>query len=190
MNSRMLRHQAGMSFLELIVVFVIVSLVSTLIVQGIGFGLVLYSKVDERAARGPNELLVRAWVRDVVGSLVAQPGQRTSLVGDSAGFEGMTLSPLLSEGGTPVSVSFQIADRGLLYIENQSEIVVKTLPADASWEYLNKEGNWGKTWPENSNLSRLPEAIRLVTGTSELTASVDQRLVPDELLEDSKRDRE
>ena len=69
-------NQTGLSLLEMLVVFVIISLVSTVLAQGFGFGLALYERVESRGQQMVADVLSVKWFRHVNGSLIAskQPG--------------------------------------------------------------------------------------------------------------------
>lgn len=185
------RYQKGLSLLELLVVFVIISLVSTVLVQGFGFGLALYERVQTRTDRMANELLVNHWFRSSLESLVAGKTVETALAGEAATLTGVTLSSLISAPGSPVYFEWHLGDDELLYKEGESELIVRDLGGVTHrFEYLDDTGVWQPNWTPSMDKLDLPVAVRIVVqGETLVLAAVRSRLKPDLLLEDSRRER-
>lgn len=191
LNSRQARSQRGLSLLELLVVFVIISLVSTVLVQGFGFGLALYERVQTRTDRIANELLVANWFRSSLEAMVAGKTVETTFHGETDRLRGVTLNPLLGESGSPADFEWRL-DRGVLtYRESGSELTVRDAGETIQrFEYLDSDGAWLSTWSPTPEKLELPGAIRVMAdeGTV-LLATVRSRLAPDLLLEESRRER-
>ena len=184
--------QRGLSLLELLVVLVIVGLVSTLLLQGLGFGLSLFERVHTRGESAKQEILHREWFRGVNESLVARPeASGVSLLGDSSSIDTQTLSPLLGAAGVPRAITWRIEDETLWYEESGYVLPIMPVPPDAAFRFRNGNGNWSLDWPPETNTENLPLAIALEHGANRvLVASLRVRDVPDLLLEDSRRERE
>jgi prepilin-type N-terminal cleavage/methylation domain-containing protein len=183
------RAQSGFSLLELLVVFVIVSMVSVLVLQGLGFGLSLYERVRNRGPELTAESMAHDWFRQVNASLLAQNQRGESLVGDRSKFRAKTLNPLIGHVGLPTSIQWQIDQGSLYYSENGQELKVLSLDMDAGFEYLRGDGSWSRFWPVDKDSFNLPKAIRIGFGNASILATVKMRLAPDRLLEESRLDR-
>lgn len=182
--------QRGLSLLELLVVFVIISMVSVVLIQGFGFGLALYERVESRGQRVAGEVLAAEWFRRVNRALVAatEPGQ--SLIGDDRGFEAETLNPLLGRAGLPVQVSWLI-DRGqLIYREGDVPLIIAPVAPGAEIAYRDAGGNLHGHWPLDPGDDELPAAIAVRAGGAVLyNASIGMRLRANLLLEESHSER-
>lgn len=190
MDSRLRRKQTGLSLLELLVTLVLISLVSTVIVQGFGFGLSLYDRVTSRSNQTSTELLINHWIRFSVSALVAGKVVETSLSGAPDGFSAVTLNPLLAPEGTPTRISWRLEGNTLEYLENEKVLEVRELESLAAFEYRNTSGEWVGAWMPTDDALDLPRAIRLRQDKEILvTAAVRTRLDPDLLLEESRRER-
>lgn len=184
------RTQSGLSLLELLVVFVLVSMISTVLVQGFGYGLSVYDRVESGGQQLVIDVLSAKWFRLVNSALVPLNSREQSLVGGSEQFEAMTMNPLLDSYGQSTRVSWQIVHDVLVYRQGDGELEVLRLPRGAVFRYLNVAGDWVDSWPTDQNTYELPVAVRIDSGTETLlTASVRNRLVPNFLLEESRRER-
>lgn len=184
--------QIGLSMLELLVVFVIVSLVSTLLMQSLGFGLSLFERVSSRGQSVQKEVLVREWFRIVNQSLVAKVHQDgPSLVGDTLSFRASTLNPLLTGPGIAQTVSWSIERGVLIYKEAGQNLEIVNLPQGSRLQYQNHNGRWFDHWPVGEETQRLPQSVAVDTGSEfPVLAVLRVRSNPDFLLEESRRERE
>lgn len=183
------RRQAGLSLLELLVVFVLVSMISTVLVQGFGFGLSLYQRVTERSQLHQSELLASAWFRSVNESLVPSKIPGSSLIGDSSEFTAVSMNALLASRGLPEKVVWRL-DAGALFYQESLQSLEIAEADNASFAYLDKAGRWHSFWPINESGYELPVAIRLLRGPNNtLTVTLKSRLEPDLLLEEARRER-
>jgi len=185
-------RQRGLSLLELLVVLVIVGLVSTLLLQGLGFGLSLFERVHTRGESAKQEILHREWFRRVNESLVAKPEVAgVSLLGDTSSIVTQTLSPLLGASGVPRDVTWRIENEMVWYEESGYVLPLMQVPPDAAFRFRHQNGNWLLDWPPATSTENLPLAIALEHGGNRvLVASLRVRDAPDLLLEDSRRERE
>lgn len=184
--------QSGLSLLELLVVLVIVGLVSTLLMQGLGFGLSLFERVHTRGEAVKQELMSRQWFRQVNASLVAKPATAgVSLEGNNFAFVSVTLNPLLGSSGIPQEIEWRIEDQILWYKESGLSLSIMSIDMDATFSYRSENGKWVNQWPSGQNHDAIPTAIA-VRGREgrDLVASVRVRKRPDLLLEESRRERE
>ena len=184
--------QRGLSLIELLVVLVIVALVSSLLMQGLGFGLSLYERVHSRAEVMRQQVLFRQWFRQVNETLVAKPSSSgVSLEGDSNTFFSTTLNPLLGESGRSQDIRWRIEGDIVWYEESGVSLFMTSVPGGAAFAYLHQSGRWSNHWPPKETSESLPDAIALARGDERnLIAALRVRDIPDLLLEDSRRERE
>ncbi len=187
----MVACQKGLSLLELLVVFVIIALVSTVLLQGMGFGLALYDRVQHREKRLTEEILVQAWFRQVNNSLVADV-ESVSLDGTEQLVSGTTFQPLLGVAGRSAPINWRIEDQMLRYQEDEADIALLELPPGAVFEFRDAAGGWHGRWPiDFTEPEKLPVSIRILTENGPtLTASVRVRRSPNLVLEENRRDRQ
>ena len=183
-------RQKGLSLLEMLVVFVVVSLVSVVLLQGFGFGLSLYERVTARSQEAVTLTLTTAWFRQVNASLVAPKEKGQGLEGGPGYFEATSVCPLLAEPGLPVRVSWNINDESLLYREGEELVSLMPMPRDAELRYRDKTGAWHSNWPARDGDLELPVAIAIDSGDETLLlATTRMRLKADFVLEESRRER-
>ena len=68
----MTRRERGLGLLELIVALMLVTLASTLVMQGIGQGLGMLRRVANDQGVAYHELMARAWLRESIAAAAAQ----------------------------------------------------------------------------------------------------------------------
>lgn len=182
--------QKGLSLLELLVVFVIISMVSTVLLQGFGYGLALYERVESRGQQIVIDSLSSKWFRHTNGALIPskQPGE--SLVGDSRGFSAVTINPLIGIAGLPTEIRWEQVDDVLVYKEGGKNMAIRRLPSGSFFQFRSIQGRWLNAWPVDVASHRLPTAIRVWgDGDPLITVVIKGRLYPDLLLEESRRER-
>lgn len=181
--------QIGLSLLELLVVFVIVSMVSVVLVQGFGFGLAIYERIKTRGDYLGEELLSSHWFRITSNALLPGKNNLTVFVGHSEAFVGVTLNPLIVESGLPVKIRWAAEDGFLVYEEGDSSFEVIKLE-EGRFEYQSRQGDWSSEWNSALRNFELPAAIKLVEGEStRFLAATRTHPFPDLLLEESRRER-
>ena len=114
----------GLTLLEMLVVFVLVSLVGTLLIQGAGFFLGQYDNVKRIGRDASSEALQQRWFASTVQGMVPYLSPERNFAGDSAAFQGVTLQPLGARSGIPVAARWSILadDQGaaVVYAEQPS----------------------------------------------------------------------
>ena len=183
----MARRGAGMTLLEMLVVFVLVALLSVLIVQGAGFFLGGYQAVVRANHGVARDALQRRWFAASVRGMVASQLAARRFQGAPDALEGLTLQPVVGESGLPVKVRWTLRESAsgvvLVYREGKDasaeNAIEWTLPlpetsqgppraAGLAFQYADRVGGWQDAWPlPHSARERLPRAVRLVAETGE-----------------------
>ncbi len=173
-------------------VLVIVALVSSLLLQGLGFGLSLYERVHTRSESAKKEVLQREWFRQVNEALIAKPASAgLSLVGDSDSYLTETMAPLFGTPGLRQQISWKLVDEGLWYEESGYSIRIMRASGVAGFRYRDRRGGWHSEWPREEDVQNLPKAIAIEDANGHwIVAPLKSRDIPDLLLEDSRRERE
>ena len=184
------KFEKGMSLLEMLVVFVIVSLVSSVLVQGFGFGLSLYDRIQTRDDRISREMLVGHWFRYTTNALIAGKQVETSFSGSPFELQAFSYNSLLSRQGAPQEIRWKVQDALLYYEEDGEAFELLPLNNESEFEYLNSMGEWVSHWEPTISDLDIPKAVRLRhQNIVFLTAAVRVRTSPDLLLEESRRER-
>lgn len=130
------RMASGLTLLEMLVVFVLVSLVGTLLIQGAGFFLGQYDNVKRIGREASSEALQQRWFASTVHGMVPYLSPERNLAGDSATFQGITMQPLGGPSGIPVAARWSIlsGDQGtaVVYTEQPSTCASDIQGADAT----------------------------------------------------------
>ena len=118
------RTASGLTLLEMLVVFVLASLVGTLLIQGTGFFLGQYDTVKRIGREASFEALQQHWFASTVHAMVPYLAADRRFVGDSQFFQGVTIQPLRSLSGIPVAARWSIiageAGTAVVYAEQPS----------------------------------------------------------------------
>ena len=160
----------GLTLLELLVVVVLVSLLSTLVIQGIGFFLGQYRTVARIGRISALTHRQEQWFVSTVRGLVPSLNENRRFRGEGRTFEGLTLSPLAARPGRPVKVRWSIdtqdgEDAVLTYgEEGEVEWTLSTLPdPDLSFQYADVTGGWHGHWPfDVRSRQAIPSMVRVV----------------------------
>lgn len=161
----------GFTLLEMLVVMLISGMALLLTSQALG----QYRRAHTRAIAseriGREQRLSVAWFRDSVRGLyplAAGESGEPAFEGNTDGFQGITLSPVLSPQGAPVLQAWRItrdADGGdRLELEERGQALVLSLPAARGLRlhYMDSKGVLHTGWPPRLGSARqLPEAIFL-----------------------------
>ncbi len=102
------RPASGLTLLEMLVVFVLASLVGTLLIQGAGFFLGQYDTVKRIGREASSEALQQRWFATTVHAMVPYLAPDRSFVGESSFFQGVTVQPLRATQGIPVAARWSI----------------------------------------------------------------------------------
>ena len=157
----------GLTLLEMLVVMVLVTLLGTLLLQGIGFFTGKYQVVKRARADLSLAGLQQHWFASSVRGLTPYGVEARRFVGNARGFQGITLAPLREEPGMPVTARWSIdADAGstLFYAENGGQPLT-VLPAngeDLVFDYADSAYRWHDRWPvEAAEGEWTPTFVRL-----------------------------
>jgi general secretion pathway protein J len=183
------RTQSGLSFVELLVVIVIVSLVSTVLVQGLGFGLSLYQQVESRRVNGHKRVLVNHWFGTSSSALVVSTGGQVSLEGVGDRFDANSYNALADATGVATPISWGLIDGhkgSVLEYQQTGEIfILHTMVGAHRFEYQDHDGGWHSRWPlQDGVASMLPAAVRIVdaAGNVYVQSVLRTRAIADELV--------
>ena len=99
---------SGLTLLEMLVVFVLTSLVGTLLIQGSGFFLGQYDTVKRIGREASSEALQQRWFASTVHGMVPYQAEDRRFVGDFASFQGVTTQSLRAPSGIPVAARWSI----------------------------------------------------------------------------------
>ena len=175
---------------------VIVSLVSTVLVQGLGFGLSLYQQVESRREESHAEVLVRHWFGASSSALVVSVGEHSSLKGDSNHFSATSFNALVASSGIATPISWELIDdqKGSVLRYSQAGEAVLSWPIRRvhSFEYMDHDGGWHSSWPLQDQMALpLPAALRVIdaTGSVYMLSVLQTRARPDLTVVRMHRDR-
>lgn len=158
--------------MELLVALVLVTLLGTLLVQGVSFFAGSYDAVKRNQRDATHAALRQHWFVSVVRGIVPYGLEARAFQGDSETFEGITLQPLNAEPGMPTTIRWTIADDGpgpvVMYAEEGPPWpVLEVQAADLAFQYADAAGRWHDRWPrEDQPTHWTPTMIRLVADAS------------------------
>ena len=98
----------GLTLVELLVVFVLLALVSTLLFQGLGFFAAKYDTVQRWRAQGTDATLQQNWFVSTIRGLAPYGREVRRFRAMPASFAGITLQPLAGEPGMPLTARWSI----------------------------------------------------------------------------------
>lgn len=168
------KGSAGFTLLEVIVVLVITSLVTTILMQGLsvvlGTKLRFSSVLSGIEERGLQHSIITSPLRGLIPDY--DDGNRR-FNGDSKRIRGLTLYPLQGISGAPTSFTLSIDYNSS---ENATEMTYLERGYDAlrlvqwpgntgEFSYRGREGQWVKNWPPaGDDFLQAPRTIRIETG--------------------------
>ena len=100
---------SGLTLLEVLVVFLLASMVGTLLIQGTGFFLGQYDTVKRIGREASSAALQQRWFASTVHAMVPYLAADRRFIGDSASFQGVTMQSLRAPSGLPVAARWSIA---------------------------------------------------------------------------------
>ena len=165
----------GLTLIEMLVVFVLLGLVSTLLFQGTGFFAARYETVQRLHREGTVTGLQQHWFISTVQSLVPYGLEARRFRGNASSFQGITLQPLAAEPGMPVGAQWLIDDRdGLQTVVYKEErgpyaggvewTVLTSDEPELRFQYADAQGRWRNRWPvDDAPTHWLPQVIRLAS---------------------------
>ena len=181
-----MRHSAGLSLIELLVVLVLVSLTTVISLQAVGFvasGLSRVSDDREKYQVGKN---ASRWYRESIEALVASLDEEHGFLGRPREMSGFTLAPLLSDSGEPTLVTYFLereSETDVLWYREEGVEALKLMEFDAPVEfrYATSRALYSRRWPdENFPLGTLPAVIKLdlLQSDNDVLAVIKQRRIP------------
>ena len=175
---------------------VIVALVSTVLVQGLGFGLSLYQQVESRREESHAEVLVRNWFGASSSALVVSVGEHASLKGNANHFSATSFNALVASSGIATPISWELVDdqKGSVLAYSQADKAVLSWPISRvlSFEYRDHDGGWHSNWPlQDQTSALLPAALRVIdsAGSVYVQSVLQTRARPDLIVVKMHRDR-
>lgn len=163
----------GMTLLEMLVVLALVTLLGTLIVQGMSFFLARFDTVQRVTRNAAQAELQQHWFASSVEGMVPYRQAEWQFKGDAVAFTGVTTQPLSAESGMPVRARWTIEDDGVesfvVYHEDGAPTndgavswTVLTTPSTLVFQYAGADGTWLDAWPPRITAQRIPRMVRLV----------------------------
>ena len=175
---------------------VIVSLVSTVLVQGLGFSLSLYQQVESRRVNNHKRVLVNQWFVISSSALVASTGDAVSLQGVGDRFAANSFNALAIGTGVVTPISWQLIDEKngsvLEYQQSGDVFILGPVEGVHRFEYQDHGGEWHSRWPlQDGAASMLPAAVRVVDAAGRLYVQsvLQTRATPDEVVARMHRDQ-
>lgn len=166
----------GLTLIEMLVVLVLVSLLGTLLIQGLGFFLGKYTTAKRVHREASLATLRQHWFISTVQAMVPSHLEARRFAGDASSFEGVTLQPLAADPGLPVRARWSIAAGGdggsaaVVYAQEDgaSWTVLVSDEEDLEFQYADSAGRWHDRWPIASgaprpSTERIPRMVRLVS---------------------------
>lgn len=184
-----MKRQKGLTLLEMLVVMVLVSLLSTLLLQGGGTMLQLYQRVLEAQRNNETNALPNWWFQKTLSHLNPSFEKHFSLRATEQTIEGYTLSPLLAPAGVLTSFRWRLAQgkngiNQLFYKEFGREewLALEWVGGNAKFRFRDYKGRFVNYWPiEETEFYRLPILIELMFENNEshvFSARMHNHLTP------------
>lgn len=184
MMARAPREQ-GFTLIEIIVVIVLFSLITTLSIQGVGYVLGQRARMAQFQQEIVTTTLHHQWFVESAASLAVPPEDNDyRFIGNAREFKGFSLSPLINPDRPGVYISWRIStERGLHSLAYyqfdsiassrtsvESIPIVNEIVGEAYFKYLDETGALHSEWPPDTRAvnegktNALPEAIFLYMG--------------------------
>lgn len=190
MNAGKTQTSAGFTLLEVIVVLVITSLVTTILMQGLS--VILDTKL--RFARALTSLEVEGLQTSIIstplkGLMPDYPDGNDTFVGNERRLRGLTLSPLQGIDGAPtriaLAIDFDVTENvtKLTYFELGYEPVelTKWPGNEGRFFYRGRFGDWANSWPPpGDEFVQAPRTVRIETGLERRSDLIIQVMAPHE----------
>lgn len=166
-------HNQGLTLIEMLVTLVLVAIISTVIMQGMGYIWSLQNRYNQVINQSSEQNMHLSWWRDSVARLVTLDSNDPSVFrGDGEQFEGQSLSAIGHEQGNLAGMRWQITTQS-----GQTELlgngqVILNLPNGSEFAYL--DNNWVQHdhWPlAESREYQLPAVIVIHIGNQVVWAA-------------------
>lgn len=171
---RRCRAARGLTLLEMLVVLVLVSLLGTVVIQGVGFFLGKYATVKRIHREASLATLRQHWFVSTVQAMVPSPLEARRFAGDASSFEGVTMQPLAAESGVSVRARWTIGGgsaSSVVYAEEDRAawtVLAASREEGLAFQYADSDGQWHDHWPivvdpRRPPLERIPRMVRLIS---------------------------
>ena len=125
-------RRAGLTLVELLVTFVILSLLVGLVLEGLSLFSARYDTVTRHFRTAASQTLGQQWFATSVRGIVPYGRVARRFQGDATSFTGITLEPLHAEPGTPVTVRWSVASDEIATTVVYAEYAAIVDPATAT----------------------------------------------------------
>ena len=146
-------NQAGITLLEMLVVFALVSLISTLLLQFTGFLTSGFERTASMEREAFRSRLFQRWYQNSTAGIVASLDAEAGFHGAKESMTGYTLFPVFGPSGVPTRFSWSLQEEddmvGIWYQEADAPPVkMYQWPADkVEFSYRPLNGTWAEKWP-------------------------------------------
>ena len=185
---------AGVSLLEMLVVLVLASLLSTLLVQGLGFFLAGMEAVQRHSGRAAAVAMQQHWFSSTVAAMTPYLAPDRNFIGDALAFAGVTQAPLNAPPGLPRKIRWSIADGDtVLYAEDGEPdwTVLQEPGAALRFEYAGLDGQWRSQWQASPRARQwIPSLVRLTAEDGRVLWLARLALHPEPVLNFRKYDQD
>lgn len=157
------RAQRGLTMMELLVVLLLVSLLGTLVVQGLAFFARSYDAVTRAQREATVEALRQHWFATAVRGIVPYGVESLAFSGESSSFVAMTLQPLNADPGLATRTRWSIGEVGGAQVVTYAENGALAWPmlevdyADLAFHYADDANRWHARWPVEDRPGRAPD---------------------------------
>lgn len=176
-----LKHSSkvrGFTLVEMLVVLVILSLTTTVLVEGLGTTWRNFDKLNSQQLIVNRGLLPKKWFIDSFKGAQLYHPFKSVFSGSSKRVSFITISPPGTIESTPTKIEWTIerqgsAMQGLYYsVDNGDKVKVASLNGQFSFSYLN-----GKRWEDSFSPDKalLPNAIKILDGDEQWLLSIPGR---------------
>jgi general secretion pathway protein J len=163
------RYKSGFTLLEILVVLVLVSLISTLIMAGFSFTINLQSRLQHQLVDNQLKNLQESWFRQTTHAYFnpTQSTKGSSFSGNTHKISGTSLVSLTGKTGIPVMTTWLIETNSFgQQLSYTSDDIEKTIIAswpikDLEFQFLDKDGEFSSRWPTSELNSHPPKGILL-----------------------------
>ncbi|MDM8558492.1 prepilin-type N-terminal cleavage/methylation domain-containing protein [Candidatus Parabeggiatoa sp. HSG14] len=149
-----MRRLRGFTLLEVLVVLILVSVISTLLLEGVFHILQLRSRFVTHIYDLQQGAIIEYWFRSSTAAIVTDYREGEHIFkGDEHQFSGLTLAALDVATGVPTNFTWQLQYDGgvtrLRYQNSKDEywVVAHWLGDEGYFRYMAKDGEWHDKWP-------------------------------------------
>lgn len=146
----------------MMVVLILVSLITTLMMQGFSFVMGLQERIRAQLVQVKDNELREQWFRLTVRSLHrARPSDNASFTGDNESFSGLTLQPLFEQTGMPTKITWRLVSQNasinLIYEEEgQAAVTIMRWQHETpEFRYMDEQGQLTGSWPPQNHENSL-----------------------------------